>query len=183
VKFSDVFKLFASKGRALTVGEVALARSVFGDEIDYERVRLFQGGLSLKITGIDGANAPDGNIYFVPSAYREDFSSRDINEQAFFIHEMTHVWQHQHGVNLVLGYLREFAKHKGDYVQAYILPEDDFDFKKYNIEQQARTIENAFYFREFLKDKTLLPERRENAEFLMQDMMRRLPPEFGTLNL
>src|SRR5690606_41237304 len=46
--------------------------------------------------------APNGNIYFHPRslAYRDDFSVAETYLKGLFIHEMTHVWQHQGGTNV-----------------------------------------------------------------------------------
>jgi hypothetical protein len=53
---------------------------------------------------------------------------------------MTHVWQAQTGVNLILGKLRA-----GDGAQAYRYDlSDDRDFPSLNIEQQAMIIQDAF---------------------------------------
>ena len=45
------------------------------------------------------AMAPMGNIYFHPDGggWSEDFAKEPLGAQAFFIHEMTHVWQAQKG--------------------------------------------------------------------------------------
>ncbi len=44
--------------------------------------------------------APLGHLHFHPesSVYCDDFSTAPIERQALFIHEMTHVWQHQKGL-------------------------------------------------------------------------------------
>lgn len=43
------------------------------------------------------AMAPNGNIYFHPLDFQEDFSVASAPLKHWFIHEMTHVWQHQLG--------------------------------------------------------------------------------------
>ena len=53
------------QGRPLTTGEVELARSVFGDAIDYERVRMVKGKW-WPLHPRNAAMAPMGNIYFHP---------------------------------------------------------------------------------------------------------------------
>jgi hypothetical protein len=59
--------------------------------------------------------------------------------QAHFIHEMTHVWQHQSGINLLLRRL-PFARYH------YKLA-DDRAFAAYGIEQQACIVADAFMAR------------------------------------
>jgi len=84
------------RSRALTDGEIALARSMFGNSIDYGRVRLVRRKWwPFQPRGI--VMAPTGNIHFHPADTRwsEDFSNEPLSSQGLFIHEMTHVWQTQ----------------------------------------------------------------------------------------
>ena len=85
-----------TRGRPLTPGEVELARSVFGDAVDYGRVRLVKGKW-WPFQPRNSAMAPMGNIYFHPEggAWSDDFAQESLRRQSFFIHEMTHVWQAQ----------------------------------------------------------------------------------------
>ncbi|HYC95393.1 MAG TPA: vgr related protein, partial [Sphingomicrobium sp.] len=82
--------------RHLTSGEIELARSVFGDAIDYGRVRMVRRKWwPFQPKGI--VMAPTGNIHFHPESplWSEDFSKERLSLQGLFIHEMTHVWQTQ----------------------------------------------------------------------------------------
>lgn len=84
--------------RALTNGEIEMARGVFKDAIHYSKVRIHRRGFLPFNWQRDGmAMAPNGNIYFKPADYIEDFSVAPPAQQAWFIHELTHVWQHQLG--------------------------------------------------------------------------------------
>lgn len=126
--------------RNLTSGEVALARSVFGDAIDYARVRIHNRKWAFfqprHIT-----MAPMGHIHFHPRGdrYRDDFATADLGSQALFIHEMVHVWQHQCGIFLPL---RRMPWARYDY---------GFDpgrpLSRYGIEQQAMLVQHAFMLR------------------------------------
>ena len=63
--------------RPLTAGEVELARSMFGDAIDYGRVRIVRRKWwPFQPRGI--VMAPAGNIHFHPDSqlYRDDFARR-----------------------------------------------------------------------------------------------------------
>ncbi|HCY02749.1 MAG TPA: vgr related protein, partial [Erythrobacter sp.] len=82
--------------RRLTRGEIKLARSVFGDAIDYGKVTIrrrkwfpFQ---PRRIT-----MAPRGHVHFHPrgDAYCDDFSTANVLRQGLLIHELVHVWQVQ----------------------------------------------------------------------------------------
>lgn len=47
--------------------------------------------------------APNGHIYFGEELRGvADWSLESLQRQGLFIHEMPHVWQHQHGVNVLL---------------------------------------------------------------------------------
>jgi hypothetical protein len=83
--------------RALTSGEIAIARLVFADAIDYSTVRVHDTGyLPFGLQSAHTAMAPNGHLYFPKACFRDDFST-DLASQMWFIHEMTHVWQHQLG--------------------------------------------------------------------------------------
>ncbi len=80
-------------GRALTDGEIALAKSVYGKEINYGKVKIFNRKWAF-FQPRNRAMAPNGNIYYAPdnSDYSVDFSiNGDIHTRATFIHEMAHV--------------------------------------------------------------------------------------------
>ena len=121
--------------RHLSTGEVALARSVFGDNIDLDTVQLKTAWWVLK----NYAVSPNGNIYFHPADWVEDFSKVSINKQRWLIHELTHVWQLQQGLKVVRGAL---INRRYDYDLAI-----GQSFFKYGIEQQARMVEDYFVHR------------------------------------
>jgi hypothetical protein len=127
------------KGRSLTSGEVELARSIFGDAIDYSRVRLVRGKW-WPFQPRNAAMAPMGNIWFHPEAggWSDDFSKEPLGRQGFFIHEMTHVWQAQKGGRFFLPLMRHpFCRY--DYrIRARKA------FSRYGIEQQAEIVRHRF---------------------------------------
>ena len=91
------------KGRPLTLGEVALARSMFGDAIDYAQPRIVRGKWAF-FQPRETVMAPLGNVHFHPlgTGYRDDFAAGSLGEQGLLIHELVHVWQHQNGLFLPL---------------------------------------------------------------------------------
>lgn len=127
--------------RFLTDGEIALARSIFGGAIDYPAVRMIEGKwwpFQPRCT----AMAPMGNIYFHPDGggWSEDFAAEPLPRQGFFIHELTHVWQAQQGVDLLTGKLKA-----GDTPSSYEYPVGmDCGWGDLNIEQQAMVVEHRF---------------------------------------
>ena len=124
--------------RPLTPGEIALARSVFGDAIDYSKVRMVKGKW-WPFHPKNTAMAPTGNIHFHPhgSLWSEDFSAEPLHRQGLFIHEMTHVWQSQTRGRLYLPLMRHpFCRY------SYVL-DDGRPFGRYGLEQQAEIVRHA----------------------------------------
>src|SRR3954470_22380992 len=125
--------------RSLTTGEIELLRSVFGDAIDYSKVRLVRGKW-WPFHPRRAAMAPMGNIWFHPEGggWSEDFSTEPLNSQAFFVHEMTHVWQTQKGGRFYLPLMRHpFCRYE------YQLNSGK-PFERYGIEQQAEIVRHRF---------------------------------------
>jgi len=123
--------------RSLTTDEIALARSVFAEAIEYTSVSvnarkwwLFQ---PKRVT-----MAPNGSLWFHPKGglYCDNFCAKDLSAQGLFIHEMTHVWQHQQGVNLIL---RRHPFCRYDYALRPGWP-----LNRYGIEQQAEIVRHVF---------------------------------------
>jgi hypothetical protein len=127
------------KARGLTSGEIELVRSMFGGAIDPGRVRLIEGKW-WPLQPRRSAMAPMGDIWFHPDGggWSEDFASEPLASQAYFIHEMTHVWQAQKGGRFYLLLVRHpFCRY--DYTLA---PGKPFD--RYGIEQQAEIVRHRF---------------------------------------
>ena len=128
-------------GRPLTPSEVALARSVFGDAINYAPVRLHNRKWAF-FQPRHTVMAPDGHMWFHPKgqSYCDDFCAQGLDAQGLFIHEMTHVWQRQQGIFLPLK-RHPFCRY------GYVLKPGQ-PFAKYGLEQQAEIVRHAFLIRE-----------------------------------
>jgi hypothetical protein len=126
--------------RLLTPAETNLARAVFGDAIDYARVRLSRTKWAF-FQPRDRVMAPSGTIHFHPSSniWREDFGTAPLTLQGLFIHEMVHIWQHQRGVYLPL------ARHPWCRYDYALKPGQPFT--RYGLEQQAEIVRHAFLLR------------------------------------
>lgn len=127
-------------GRVLTEKERALVRSIFKDAIQLDKVRVhnrrwwwFQ---PQKIT-----MAPDGHLWFHPKSdiFCDDFCDRNLALQGHFIHEMTHVWQHQQGIFLPLK-RHPFCRYDYSLKPGWRLT-------RYGLEQQAEIIRHIFLMR------------------------------------
>jgi hypothetical protein len=145
------------QSRPLTEGEIALARSMFGDALDYARIRIVRGKWwPFQHRGI--VMAPTGNIHFHPDDPRwsEDFSKAPIELQGLLIHELTHVWQTQTRGRFYLPLMRHpFCRYAYDHI-----PGQAFDL--YGLEQQADLVRPAFMARRGVRlaqvpDPALLP--------------------------
>ena len=125
--------------RHLTSGEIELARSIFGEAIDYDSVRLVRRKWwPFQPKGI--VMAPTGNIHFHPDSplWSEDYSKERLSLQGLFIHEMTHVWQTQTRGRFYLPLMRHpFCRY------TYQLSEDR-SFARYGLEQQAEIVRHRF---------------------------------------
>jgi len=127
------------RDRSLTPGEIALARSIFDDAVDYSRVRLIEGKW-WPFQPRRSAMAPMGDIWFHPDAggWSEDFSKEPLSRQGFFIHELTHVWQAQQGGRYYLPLMRHpFCRY------GYALKPGK-PFRRYGLEQQAEIVRHRF---------------------------------------
>jgi len=128
--------------RSLTAGEIRLARSVFGDAIDYSKVRLLRRKW-WPFQPRNVAMAPCGNIHFHPHGHlwSHDFSTEPLHLQGFFIHEMTHVWQAQTRGRFYLPLMRHpFCRYRYRVVPGRT-------FGRYGLEQQAEIVRHLFLAR------------------------------------
>jgi hypothetical protein len=129
--------------RPLTLGEVALARSIFGEAIDYSHVTVQRRRFwPLQPRGV--TMAPMGHLHFHPAAphYCDDFAAADRDAQAHFIHEMAHVWQAQTRGRWYL-VTRRHPWCRYDYAL-----KPGWRLEQYGIEQQAEIVRHAFLLRE-----------------------------------
>jgi hypothetical protein len=140
--------------RPLTPGEIALARSVFGETIDYARVRLHKCKW-WPFHPRNAAMAPMGEIWFHPDGgvWSDDFSKEPLGRQGFFIHEMTHVWQSQKGGRFYLPLMRHpFCRY------SYELKPGK-PFRRYGLEQQAEIVSHVFLANQGARLRCPVPPR------------------------
>ena len=125
--------------RRLTSAEIDLGRIVFQDEIPWSQVGVLQGLSFLPF----GAMVPFGRtIVFARWRAREDFAAAPVGEQAWFVHELAHVWQAARGIVLAGAKLRALGKRAYSYKA---LPEAKFT--QFNIERQAEIARHLFLAR------------------------------------
>ena len=131
--------------RGLTEGERRLARGTFGDEIDLRRVRVWAPPIPrlFKPRPFVAGNLlwPGRDLIVWPRA-PADFADASVSLylRSVFIHEMTHVWQSQRGVNLLFAKLRA-----GDSAASYeYVLETGSAWPAFNIEQQAMIVQHDY---------------------------------------
>ncbi|QSQ19297.1 hypothetical protein JY651_28620 [Pyxidicoccus parkwayensis] len=121
-------------GRKLTGAELAALRSVYGDSIDYSRIRIKEGNAGLLT--LSGRPFTLGDTIYVPRKHLP-------LTEALLVHESAHVWQHQNGgtdymseslAGQYLGYGYDFAK----------ALREGTPWAEMNPEQQAELLEQAF---------------------------------------
>jgi len=114
-------------------------RSVFGEAIDYAKVRIKRRRWH-PLQPAHITMAPTGHLHFPPRSpvYCEDFAEAGLDRQGLFIHEMTHVWQTQRLGRFYLPLMRHpFCRY------GYRL-EPGRPLARYGIEQQAEIVRHAF---------------------------------------
>jgi hypothetical protein len=121
--------------RRLTTGERALAAEMFGAALETRRVRI----LALPVLRRAFVAGP-GLVVWPARSVPADFAEASVHTQAVFVHELTHVWQAQHGVRLLLAKIKAGDS---DASYAYDLT-GERGFPQMNIEQQAMVVEHAF---------------------------------------
>ncbi len=131
----------AKQSRNLTGAERILAASIFGTAIDYDEVRLHRGKW-WPFQPTKTLMAPDGAIWFHPEGpyWCADFGDAQIKLQGLFLHEMTHIWQHQSGIYLPL---KRHPLCRYDYT---IQP--GWTLNRYGLEQQAEIVRHVFLLRQ-----------------------------------
>ncbi|WP_332677922.1 hypothetical protein [Brevundimonas sp.] len=126
--------------RGLTVGERALAEEAFADSLTLDTVRFLKSPPPFDRAFVAGRWFGRDWVVWPAGALPDDIGSAPLRTQATFIHELTHVWQAQQGVNLLTGKLKA-----GDRPSSYEYPVGmDCGWADLNIEQQAMVVEHRF---------------------------------------
>lgn len=129
------------QARRMTAGEIALARSIYHDSIDYQAVEIRRRKWAF-FQPRHIAMAPTGHIHFHPDggSWSEDFAEEGLGLRGLFVHELCHVWQWQRGVYLPLA-RHPFCRYAYTMKPGQRLP-------AYGLEQQAEIVRHAFLLRE-----------------------------------
>lgn len=141
-----------SRFRPLSEGETAMASLLFGDAIDYRRVRVYNRRY-MPFQPRNCAMTPNGSMYFHPSCFLPDYARGDPPAIHWFMHEMAHVWQHQ------LGYpVRLRGAFRIGLSYGYTLHQDA-TLADYNMEAQGDLLADYFVLK-FLKKPGAMRQQR-----------------------
>ncbi|WP_024550123.1 hypothetical protein [Siccibacter turicensis] len=132
--------------RRLRLGEINLARSLYGFSIYYNKVWIhLESYLPFNLQNPAQAMSPDGEMWFRDRTYENDFSmpsnQRTPAAQHLFMHEMMHVWQHQRGMWVRVRGAFSWA---ADYTYSL-----DKDLLEYGLEQQASIVSDYWLLRHY----------------------------------
>lgn len=126
--------------RALSDAERSLAAEVFGDSLALDAIRFLPAPWPFDRAFVPGRWFGRDWIVWPKQTLPSDIVDASLRLQALLIHELTHVWQAQQGVNLLTGKIRA-----GDRPASYQYPVGkDCDWGRLNIEQQAMVVEHRF---------------------------------------
>ncbi|MDA2942443.1 type IV secretion protein Rhs [Enterobacter cloacae] len=138
----DQFNIKEGGIRLLTLGEIKLAQSVFLSTIDYSKLWIHRESyLPFNLQDKNTAMTPNGEIYF-RDLYFDDFSQTTDSFQHLFIHEMSHVWQREKGMNVIFRGLVSW-------MVSYRYTLDGRLLSEYPMEQQAQIIADNFVLQTF----------------------------------
>jgi hypothetical protein len=163
--------------RPLNAVERREARKVFADSIDYDRVRL---GESAVMGSGQNARTPFETIYFPPGA------QADTNFIPWLIHELTHVWQTQHGISVVTKLwwaLHAITGNPYDYGDEQGLKDaakKGRRFRDFNTEQQGDICRNYYIALEAGQDTSAFEPFILDVQGLPRDATPTRPGDFPT---
>lgn len=171
-------KTVEEDARGLTAGEIAMARLIFKDSINYSKVKVHNGeSLWFGMQPDDTAMIPNGELYFNKNYFQEDFSAASKANQHWFMHEMVHVWQYQLDypvktrgairIGLDYNYALDSIKRLGDFnmeAQGDVLA--DYWALKYQtkppVTMQPKHAKNFILYEQVLHDFLIDPKNHSN---------------------
>ncbi|WP_229493528.1 Rhs element Vgr protein [Massilia arenae] len=152
------------RSRSLTSGETAMARLLFKDSIDYQRVRV-HARRYMPFQPKNCCMTPNGSMYFHHSCFLPDYTRGDPPAVHWYLHEMVHVWQHQLGyavrlrgaVRLGLPYHYELAAGK--------------TLADFNMEAQGDLLADYFALKHFRSPAAMRQRRYAGSLALYEEVL------------
>jgi hypothetical protein len=192
-------RMLTQKSAPLTDEQREKAEAVFGNTLDYSKVRIAFGRISYFQP--PGSIVTIGNTIHYPPAEPKKTADKAVpeapkppapiitfgysqptmnDESDTFIHEMTHIWQNQHNIKgtgisgAVMLWAKGFLSSSSKNVYAYTL-DSTKTLEDYNIEQQAKIVEAYSVIK---KDMVLYPNLPvpEKYALLKKIVEKYIPP-------
>ncbi len=148
--------------RTLTPGEIKLAKTIFQNIINYDRIKIYCGNNQSRTQSKVITNTQNGKVQLSIKEYRSDFSAdytsyhESVKYPHIFIFAMSFVWQY---------FRHDTSFHDNTYAssfwQSYDFHEPRFSF--YSMEQQAAIISDYWLLNNF--DITEYEELSSNQEY------------------
>lgn len=132
--------------RKLSHEEIAIAWEVFGDSLDISEVQLLDGGIVADWD--DNAVTINNSIVFPQGTLTGNTDTPEF--RAWLIHELTHVWQYQHGKNvfdLIPAAWNEDYEYGGAPALSAAI-DSGKTFEQFGTEQQADIVAEYYYGKE-----------------------------------
>lgn len=151
-----------AQSRSLTQDERDICGQIFRDSIPLDLVTITVRQV------VFGGYTPYGDINVGPESYQGDFiapvaaskgGADEIDDAHFFLHEMTHVWQHHVGMPVALHWMQaraagrrvlrrsgkpRIAFYRDAATYAYDITPDQSDLLDYTMEQQCDIVADHF---------------------------------------
>ena len=131
--------------RPITLGERTLLYPIFHWTLPYDDQWVETNDSN--IGGSDNSITPLGVPHMSNEIWSPDYNIAPDNYKYTFIHEMTHVWQHFHGINVLAEAAYLMTQYGSDYdpkAYRYDLSSHG-NFRNFNIEQQASIVADYWY--------------------------------------
>jgi hypothetical protein len=143
-----------------------MASLLFGDAIDYARVRVHNRRyLPFGLQPKNCAMSPNGSIYFHHSCFLADYAAGDPGARHWFMHEMVHVWQHQLGYPVHLrGALRLGLAYRYE-----LRP--DATLADYNMEAQGDLLADYFVLKHLARPEVMRQPRYRDSLALYETVL------------
>lgn len=150
--------------RPLSAGEIRMASLLFGDAIDYRRVRVYNRRY-MPFQPRNCCMTPNGSLYFHQSCFLPDYTRGDPGAIHWFMHEMVHVWQHQLGYPVRLrgafriGLSYDYVLHEGA------------TLADYNMEAQGDLLADYFVLRHLNKPEAMRQQGYRGSLALYEEVL------------
>jgi len=153
-----------NRSRPLTPGETEMAALLFGESIDYARVRI-HAHRYMPLQPKNCCMTPNGSMYFHRSCFLPDYSRGNPSAVHWFMHEMVHIWQFQLGYAVRLrGAVRIGLSYDYELVPGRVLAD-------YNMEAQGDLLADYFALKHMNSPVFMRQQRYAGCLLLYEDVL------------